>query len=124
MKVETKKPDRVSQGDIYKDVDWIEDVEESEGVLTIRKIRFPYVIVLTQDCDLAQDFELRWRGAEGDNQDKFLISVLVAPIYNVDHVYNGEHLSELGLTMAQINKGKTPGDCLRQNKNPRKYSQG
>ncbi len=110
----------LSQGDIYRDVEWCESIEESEGILTIEKVRFPYVIVLTQECDLKFDYENRWGELKSkDNQDKQLISVLVAPIYNVEHFYTGVHLSELGLKMADVPRSGTRGELLKQNKNPR-----
>lgn len=120
IKVEIKKYNRLSQGDIYKDVEWIEAITESEGILTIEKINFPYVIVLTQECDLKFDYEYRWGKLKStDNQDKYLISVLVAPIYNAEHVYVGEHLSKVGFKMTGVPRKGKSGDAFRQNKNPR-----
>ncbi|SIT53176.1 hypothetical protein BQ8794_100067 [Mesorhizobium prunaredense] len=51
--------------------------------------------------------------------DKRLISALVVPIYNAEHVYTGSHLSDLNLTMTPINANRTPGDYLRLNERPR-----
>lgn len=117
--IRIKKSPRISQGDIYKDVEFIEYAIERNGVIEISKIDFPFVVVLTQDCDLNQDYTVRWARGDVRNQDKKLISVIVAPLYNVEHVYVGEHLSELGMKMAPINKGKTPGKLLKQNQTPR-----
>ena len=94
-----RKGARISQGDIYKDVEFIEYAIEKAGVIEISKIVFPFVVVLTQDCDLNQEYTVRWVKKEASNHDKKIISVIVAPLYNVEHVYNGEHLSELGMTM-------------------------
>jgi hypothetical protein len=119
ISVKTERSNRVAQGDIYRDVEWIEHTMENEGVLEISKIRFPLVIVLTQDCDLAQDSKFRWEEPRKDNHDKFVLSVLVGPIYNAEHVFQGTHLSELNLTMGQIKKEKTQGNYLITNQNPR-----
>lgn len=82
---------RVSQGDIYKDVFCYENILEKNGSLRIDRIFFPYVIVLTQDCDLQQHIDY-------DNEkDGQLFSVLVAPIYNAADFMTGDHLSKLGL---------------------------
>jgi hypothetical protein len=118
VKVNKKKNARISQGDIIRDVEHIEYVSVQGGSVAISKINFPLVVVLTQDCDLAQDDSLR-SPSPGANQDKLLLSVLVAPLYNVEQVYNGDHLSDLGLKMAGINKGKSPGNNLRNNETPR-----
>lgn len=117
--VKIRKGARISQGDIYKDVEFIEYAIEKKGVIEISKITFPFVVVLTQDCDLSQDYKVRWARKEPSNHDKKLISVIVAPLYNVEHVYTGEHLSELNMDMAEIKKGRTPGNNLRQNQTPR-----
>ena len=113
------KKARISQGDIYKDVDFIEYAIEKNDVIEISKIVFPLIIVLTQDCDLNQDYTVRWARNGASNHDKKLISIIVAPLYNAEHVYLGEHLSELKMEMVKINRGKTPGKTLRQNQTPR-----
>jgi hypothetical protein len=109
--------DRICQGDILKDVPYIERVIEKEGIIELPIIYFPYVIVLTQDCDLEQDHVFRIENKE--TQDKLLISVLVAPLYNVDHVFNGEHLIDIGIKSQKINRTGTEGKYLLQNQRPR-----
>jgi len=120
IKVELNSISRICQGDILKNVEMIEYAVEKEGNIEISKIIFPLVIVLTQDCDLNQDYKNR-NVETPSNHDKHLISVIVAPIYNVEHIYTGEHLSELGLQMQVISKkpDKTDNKFLKQNKNPR-----
>lgn len=118
-KVRTAKGERIYQGDIFRDVEMIEYVAEKEGVLEVSKVVFPLVVVLTQDCDLKQEHRGRWAVNSKQSQDKWLISVLVAPLYNVEHVYLGQHLSNLGMTMEPINAKKSPGQNLRNNERPR-----
>ena len=112
---------RIQQGDILKDVEFIESVTITNGDISISKIIFPLVIVLTQDCDLTWDYDSRQKDNQKCNQDKFLFSVLVAPLYNYEHFIMGDHLSELGQKMALIsrNKNKTDNKNLRNNENPR-----
>lgn len=119
---------RLSQGDVYKNVEYIECVKEQNGEIEISKIIFPYVVILTQDCDLAQDFDNRFNRGESDELvygNNLIISVLVAPLYNAEHVYAGEHLSELKRAMRKIdqyNKKKqetTDYKRLLQNETPR-----
>ncbi|HVA48203.1 MAG TPA: hypothetical protein VNH11_17695 [Pirellulales bacterium] len=111
---------RICQGDILSDVHYIEDVTTDGEWIDVKRILFPYVIVLTQDCDLQQDHGTRWpAGKAPTTQDKKLISALLAPLYNAEHVFAGEHLSELKMTMQTINKGKHPGKTLVQNSTPR-----
>lgn len=119
IKVRRQKLPRICQGDIFRDIELTESITEHQGRIEVSKIVFPLVIVLTQDCDLAQDYRIRSLRQKTPDQDKLLFSVLVAPLYNVDHVYTGEHLSLLDLTMGTILKNKTPGKNLRRNETPR-----
>lgn len=120
IKVDKVIETRVCQGDIIKNVEFIEYADEVDGQLEISKITFPLVVVLTQDCDLEQDFNNR-SASQKASQDKHLISIIVAPLYNIEHLYDGEHLSELGLKMQVINRKpeKSDNKFLRQNQNPR-----
>lgn len=108
---------RVVQGDVIRNVEYLEYAVEREGVLELSRIVFPLAIVLTQDCDLEQDH--RFREDESKNHDKLLFSVLVAPIYNVQHIYAGDHLSQLSLIMAQVPRKGSAGTFLKNNERPR-----
>jgi len=108
---------RICQGDVIRDLEYVEYVKEKEGICEISRVVFPHVIILTQDCDLKHDY--KFRTEEKESQDKLLLSVLAAPLYNAEHVYLGEHLSELKIKSQFINKNKSPGDILRSNQNPR-----
>lgn len=118
VRVGRKRLSRASQGDVFRDVECIEYVAEKRGILEVSKLIFPLVIVLTQDCDLEQDARYK-KKIEPSNDDKRLFSVLVAPLYNAEHVFQGQHLVDLGLNMMLINKGKTDGKTLMQNERPR-----
>lgn len=111
---------RVCQGDIIAEVEFVEYALEKSGEIEISKIIFPYIYVLSQDCDLKQDYSSR-NNDQSKNDDKHLISVMVAPLYNIQHFYAGQHLADIGLTMQTINsnESKTENKTLRQNNNPR-----
>jgi len=119
------KPDvRVCQGDLIRNVPCVEDVVEDGDLIEIKRIMFPLVIVLTQDCDLQQDDALRWwTGTPPSSHSSQILSVLVAPAYNAAQFELGEHLSEVGLKMWAVPKAKgkqtTDQRFLTQNKNPR-----
>jgi hypothetical protein len=119
IKAHKKCDKRICQGDIFRDIEFIEYAVEVKGIFEISTIVFPLVIVLTQDCDLEQDAKVRTLGPEARSQDKLLFSVLVAPLYNVEHVYEGKHLSDLNMQMQEINRKKTPGTNLTKNETPR-----
>ena len=119
LKVKIGKDSRLSQGDIIRDVEYIEYVSEKSGNIEVSKIIFPLIVVLTQDCDLAQDYKFRWSKSERRNEDKWLLSVLVAPLYNLEHMYTGEHLSDIGMTMGTIKRKNTQANNLFNNEIPR-----
>lgn len=134
IKVNNDTEVRVSQGDILKNVEYYESVEEIDGHLIISKIVFPYVVVLSQDCDLQWDNEVRDKKIKDEEEknkdketkntgpkteDKKLISMIVVPLYNADHFFKGEHLSTLELTMITLNRKKTEGKDVLRNTNPR-----
>ena len=111
---------RLCQGDIIANVEFVEYAIEKAGQIEISKIVFPYVYVITQDCDLEQDYNNKI-SSTSINQDKHLISVIVAPLYNIEQLYEGQHLEDIGLKMQQINRNpnKTDNKILKQNSNPR-----
>lgn len=117
IKVSTEPVARICQGDVFRNVEYFESIAETDDALEIRKILFPLAVVLTQDCDLAQDHTFRVE--QKKFQDKRLISVLIAPAYNAEHFFAGHHLSELGVEASPVTKNKTDGEMVIQNQNPR-----
>jgi len=83
----------VQQGDIFKDVSYIFDIIQSEGNVEIRTLTFPYVIVLSQSCDLYHAGRLNEK--EIKSESKVMFSVIVAPIFEKETILRGEHLKEL-----------------------------
>ena len=111
---------RIKQGDIIKEVECIQDFSLEGGQVKLETIVFPYILVLTQDCDLTWDFDNRNR-QDSSTQDKYLFSVIVVPLYNAEQFIAGEHLLEIGQRMqAFSNKpNKTDRKNLSNNENPR-----
>lgn len=121
--IKTKRHRRLAQGDIYREIEHVEYVIEKRGIIEVSKIVFPLVVVLSQDCDLEWDSFNRGSNKKTDplptNQDKKILSILVAPLYNAEHVWEGKHLSDIGLNMRMIAKTKTEGNNIRKNETPR-----
>lgn len=109
------------QGDILKNVDYIERADVIDGYVEVSKIRYPYVIVLSQECDLTQDYAVRTKSEDKKgSQDKLLRSMIVAPMYNFEHFIMGQHYSNFGYQMAiDYLNSKTARKTLKQNNNPR-----
>lgn len=84
---------RISQGDILRDISYI-TVGEDEKLL---RIELPYIVVLSQDCDLQQGNRIISQDLECDGECKifnqFLHSVLFVPAFRAETVRSGEYLS-------------------------------
>lgn len=117
------KEGRLNQGDILSDIECIEKIDENNGVITISKILFPLVIVLTQDCDLNSDYRCREQNKseptpnDKRDQDKYLFSVIVAPLYNYELFRQGNHLEDLNQKMQSINSKQA--NIIKNNETPR-----
>lgn len=61
------------------------------------------------------DAKQRLLKGEKGNQDKFLLSAIVAPVYNFEDFLQGEHLRQLGMRMVAF-----PGRAKTQTKNLKK----
>lgn len=111
---------RVRQGDVFPNVPYYESYREIDGEFELTMFEFPYVVVLTQDCDLEQNKDERDRCQnvqDNSKQDKHLISVIVAPLYNAEHIFSGTHLSEIGISSQQFSS--KPKGLVQTNQNAR-----
>ena len=107
---------RVCQGDIFRDYEHESGKVDltSKKVIT-QKMFFPYIVVLTQDCDLEQDYNNR--NSNSEKQDKYLHSILACPAYLAEQLKEGTHLDALGVKMERQPREKWHD--IQQNLNPR-----
>ena len=93
--------DRIVQGDILSEVkfrDWDWDTKKDNVI--IYKKELPYIVILSQDCDLEWDF--KYRTTAQKNDDKKLQSILVCPAYRWQEFIDGVHLKAYDLKMENI----------------------
>jgi hypothetical protein len=114
---------RICQGDIYSNIAISGELE----------VIFDFCVVLTQDCDLQQDYDAVARledygklgqasnNTQAPNQDKFLNSVLITPAFLASSVATGEHMSAVGWKRRPINMNKSEGERIKNNKDVRYY---
>jgi len=106
---------RICQGDILRNVDVIDNyILEQSGELVYDELNLPYIVVMTQDCDLESDFRNRSQTTP-EKHDKFLRTVLVCPAYIAANFKEGKHLEDLGLMMEKWNS-KSFNQIKDQNK--------
>jgi len=105
----------IHQGDILTNVEYIEYADIIDGNIEISKIMFPKVIVLTQECDSVQDYANRkdcyQKIDTGDDikTNQFILSTIVAPLYSLDDIVAGTHLSNINI----IKDGKITDSTLK-----------
>lgn len=78
---------RLSQGDIFQDIEIIENVGVEKSIVTVQKISFPFVVCLNQECDLETDY---------CNNDKVLcdnnlLHIAIAPAFIFEQFLSGTH---------------------------------
>lgn len=95
LKISAKKSnkvnERISQGDIFQDIEIIEDICIEESILSIHKISFPYIICLNQECDLESDF----KNSNNFLCDNNLLHIAIAPVFIFDQYLNGTHWGDI-----------------------------
>lgn len=108
----------VDQGDLLLDVELVEFADVSQGVLDVSKIVFPVAVVLTQTCDVQEDYAIRWGNAGDGHPRKVMLTYLVAPLYNAAQLIGGTHLKDLGIELPKI-ESETEQQYMRNNAHAR-----
>lgn len=108
---------RIYQGDIFRNIEIYTDFKIVDGKIKTKKIIFPYSIVMTQDCDLEQDFNNR--KSSNEDQRVELISILLCPVFNSNDLRKGVHLENVEIKCSNLN-GKL-WDPVKKNKDKRYY---
>lgn len=110
------------QGDIYRDINLIQDITytltfEGGREYDVNEVKYNYVVVLTQECDLEQDYKNRIGNKE--DHDKYIPMILISPAYLAESLRYGEHLQGQGYeqTMQRINSKEW--EKLKKNDNKR-----
>jgi hypothetical protein len=99
--------------------------EEDEKRLVMETITLPYLIVLSQDCDLESDFNKRevmkkdFLNDKSKKQcyNKFLDSILICPAFPAEDLREGLHLKGMERIVERINSKEW--DKVKKNDNYR-----
>lgn len=125
---EPRTSNRPHQGSVYRNI----KVITATSAPGLEKVKFsewelPYVVALSQECDLALDHDLRetLNIPEGNNSDsdrdkkhdKLLLGVLVCPAYQAASFREGKHLDELHRVMESY--ASKDFSLIKKNCNPR-----
>ena len=91
-------------------------IDIKEDVIEGDEISVPYLVVLTQECDLEQDYENRLETENANTtNDKYLQSILVSPAYLAEKLRKGTHLEALELNMQLIDSKRWKNVINNQN---------
>ena len=105
--------ERIMQGDIFHDISVIEDViAKEDGSVQLKRITFPLVMCLTQDCALHTDFIHR-----ADNRSGSLLHLVVAPLFEITSFREGKNWGDVMNIGDHINSEKMKN--IKQNNDPR-----
>ncbi|MBW2975205.1 hypothetical protein KY366_05800 [Candidatus Woesearchaeota archaeon] len=116
MYEKTENKSQITQGDIFQKFEYIKWATEDGDDIKVDSIEIPFFVVLTQCCDLEQDFKDRNK-LENEKRDKYIQSVLVCPAYIADQVRAGNHLKGLGFITETYNSKRW--DIIKNNDNTR-----
>ncbi|OIR17276.1 hypothetical protein GALL_22970 [mine drainage metagenome] len=112
---------QIHQCDLFRKVPFYERYKEDRGSFVLTILEFPLAIILTQECDLEQNASERSGSkslVDGKTMhDKFLVSLLCAPLYNAEHLFSGNHLSFLEISSNK--KSSEQKNYIKQNREPR-----
>lgn len=131
---------KIFQGDIFRDVNVV--VDYNDDYKDFNEFVMPYIIVLSQDCDLEQDFrsyqkyvnfndegvnllELDMDNCSKDDKDiivsmydKFLPSILICPAFPAEQLKDGTHLNNYNnYSLPRINSRRWK--IIKNNETPR-----
>ena len=109
--------DRICQCDMFHDIDVVERIIENDMGIEVKKLHFPMVVCLNQDCDLNSDD--RDKQKEGVNNNCRLLHLIVAPVFNFDSFMTGSHWGDLFDPGKKFKKDGTEIGKIKNNDDPR-----
>lgn len=102
--VDQEKNEWLDQGVVFKNIKSY-FVRPSNNNIEVHELHFPWVIVLSQACDLRRNNDARI-DTNSEKQDKILLSVLVAPIFDLEKAQTGSQLDSISMAMEPLNRKK------------------
>jgi len=101
----------VMQGDLFQDFPYILWTELVNGEPESLEIDISYFVILTQACDLEQDFCGRNISKDENgimSHNAFLPSILICPAHLAERFREGEHLQNFKIKTQRQNSDKWP----------------
>ena len=99
----------ICQGDVFRDVKYSYIDAEGDETVEIVEFTFPMAIIISQACDVNSMGEMVTE--QSGKATKFMPSILLCPIYDVDVAKKTEHVND-ALSTLHINKLDGSKDVL------------
>ena len=119
LKISAKKSkiqsEHISQCDVFQDIEIIENFEIKKSLITVKKISFPYIICLNQECDLETDYTT----TNPEQCDKNMLHILIVPVFNFEQFLTGNHWGEIFSINAKQKRKNTYIQKIMDNEIPR-----
>jgi hypothetical protein len=119
LKISARKakvnPSRVSQGDIFQDIEILESFTVEKSKILVDKIIFPFVVCLNQECDLEADHTNK----ESMLCDNNLLHIAIAPAFIFEQYLNGTHWGAIFTTNDPQKRKSTTIKKIMDNEIPR-----
>lgn len=107
-------PQRICQGDIFKDISVIENISILGDSLIKDEIVFPFAICINQECDLVNDFN-----NEEHNKDSSLLHLAIAPAFLFENFLSGSHWGDIFINGSTGKRTDTKIKNIMDNEIPR-----
>src|SRR5438045_3281204 len=93
IKQEYRRPRkaRIAQGDILRDITLVNDIE-GLGTQLFERNELQYAVVMTQDCDLSEDYKSLTDDAV--KKQASIPTILLASAYPAQQFFLGQHLED------------------------------
>lgn len=108
---------RICQGDVFSNIQILEDVEVKGSKILVKNLFFPYIICLNQECDLENDYNLTQ--SRSNPSDSHFLHLAIAPAFNFDQFLSGSHWGEIFATSNTGKRGDTRIQLIIKNEIPR-----
>jgi len=106
---------RICQGDIFANVEIIENISIKGSKIILDKLFFPYIICLNQECDLENDFNIN----PTELKDSRILHLAIAPAFNFEQFLIGEHWGKIFQTNSSSKRSDTKTKLIMDNEIPR-----
>lgn len=109
---------RICQGDIFENIEVVENIVVEGNKIILKKLIFPYIICLNQECDLENDYN-SVLGEKDERRDNHLLHLAIAPAFIFEQFLNGSHWGKIFDTNSSTKRSDTKTKLIMDNEIPR-----